>query len=57
MKLSFKGKTYGLCRSCETCEFYGIYSTGIWCEFPFNEIHYFNNKRIHLVKQDDIFKL
>lgn len=57
MKISFKNKIYGLCKSCQTCEFYGIYSTGLWCEFPFGEIHWFGNKRIRPIKQDDIFKL
>ena len=47
----------GLRHSCQTCEFYVIYSNGIWCEFPFGEIHYFNNKRIRPIKQDDIFRL
>lgn len=57
MKVLIKDKTYSLCRSCKTCEFYGIYSTGIWCEFPFGKIHYFKNRRVRPIKQDDIFKL
>lgn len=57
MKIAFKGKTYGLCRSCQTCEFYGIYSNGLWCEFPFGELHWFGNKKIHSIKQDDIFNI
>lgn len=57
MRILTKDKAYGLCRSCQTCEFYGIYSNGIWCEFPFGEIHYFKNKRIRTIKQDDIFRL
>lgn len=57
MRIFMKGKVYDLCRSCKTCEFYGIYSTGIWCEFPFEQIHYFNNKKVRPIKQDDIFKL
>ena len=57
MKVSIEEKTYGLCKSCQTCDFYGIYSTGIWCDFPFGEIHYFNTKRMRPIKQDDIFKL
>ena len=57
MKVLIKEKTYGLCRSCKTCEFYELYSNGFWCEFPFGEIHYFKNKRVRPVKQDEIFKL
>lgn len=57
MKLSFKGKTYGLCRSCENCEFYGISSNWVWCEFPFNEIHWFKGNKLRPIKQDKIFKL
>ena len=57
MKISFKRKTYGLCRSCQTCEFYGLYSRGLWCEFPFGEIHWFGNKKIRPITQDEIFKI
>ena len=57
MRVSFKNKTYGLCKSCQTCEFYELYSSGIWCEFPFGEIHWFGNKRIKPINQNDIFKL
>lgn len=57
MKILFKNKTYGLCKSCQTCEFYGIYSNGIWCEFPFGELHWFGNKKIRPIKQDEIFLL
>ena len=57
MKIVFKGTTYGLCRSCQTCEFYGLYSNGLWCEFPFGEIHWFGNKRIRPITQDEIFKI
>jgi hypothetical protein len=57
MRVSIKGKTYGLCNSCRTCEFYGLYSNGIWCEFPFGETHYLGNTRIRPIYQDDIFKL
>ena len=57
MRVSTKGKTYGLCRSCQTCEFYGVYSNGLWCEFPFGEIHYFKNRLVRPIKQDGIFKL
>lgn len=57
MKLSFKGQTYGLCRSCQTCEFYNTSSTWVWCELPFSEIRYFNNRQARLIKQNDIFKL
>lgn len=57
MKVSLKDKTYGLCKSCQTCEFYELYSSGIWCEFPFGEIHWFGNKRIKPINQNDIFKL
>ena len=57
MKIALKDKAYGLCGSCKTCKFYGIYSSGIWCEFPFGEIHWFGKKKIRPIKQDDIFKL
>ena len=57
MKILFKGKTYGLCRSCQTCEFYDIYSNWVWCKFPFNEIHWFGEKKIRPIKQNEIFKL
>lgn len=57
MRILTKDKAYGLCHSCQTCEFYGIYSNGIWCEFPFGEIHYLNNKKIRPIKQDEIFRL
>ena len=57
MKVSIKEKAYGLCRSCQTCEFYGIFTNGIWCELPFGEIHYFEGERVRPIKQDDIFKL
>lgn len=57
MRLSLKGKTYGFCRSCQTCEFYGVYHSGLWCEFPFGEIHWFGNKRIRPIKQNEIFEL
>lgn len=57
MKLSFKDKTYGLCRSCENCEFYDIYLNWVWCKFPFNEIHWFGKNKIRPIKQDEIFTL
>lgn len=57
MKISFRDKTYGLCKSCQTCEFYYIYSNGLWCEFPFGEIHWHGKKMIRPIKQDGIFKL
>lgn len=57
MRVSIKENTYGLCKSCQTCEFYELYSSGIWCEFPFGEIHWFGNKRIKPINQNDIFKL
>jgi hypothetical protein len=57
MRATIKGKTYGLCRSCKTCEFYETYHNGLWCEFPFGEIHYFKNRLVRPIKQDDIFKL
>lgn len=57
MRVSIKGKTFGLCRSCRTCEFYSLYSNGIWCEFPFGETHYLGNTRIRPIYQGDIFKL
>lgn len=57
MRIVFKGKTYGLCRSCQTCEFYKKYSNGIWCEFPFGDIHWYGKKMIRPIKQDDIFNL
>lgn len=57
MRILLKDKTYGLCRSCPTCEFYGIYSSGIWCEFPFGEIHWFGKKKIRPIKQDEIFNI
>ena len=57
MRVSIKENTYGLCESCQTCEFYELYSSGIWCEFPFGEIHWFGNKRIKSINQNDIFKL
>lgn len=57
MKILFKGKTYGLCRSCQTCEFYNTSSTWVWCELPFSEVRYFNNRQARLIKQNDIFKL
>lgn len=57
MKVSIKEKAYGLCRSCQTCEFCGIYGTGPWCELPFGETHYFKGELVCPIKQDDIFKL
>ena len=57
MRVLIKNKIYGLCTSCKTCEFSSLYLNGLWCEFPFGEIHYFKNKRIRPIKQDDIFKL
>jgi hypothetical protein len=55
MRISIKGKTYGLCKSCQICEFYNPYS--LRCELPFGEIHYFNSELVRPIKQDDIFKL
>lgn len=57
MRISLDGKVYGLCKSCQTCEFYSIYSSWVWCEFPFNEIRWFKGKRLRPIKQDKIFKL
>lgn len=57
MKLSFKNKTYGLCKSCRTCEFYELYSNGLWCEFPFGELHWFGNEMIRPIKQNEIFEI
>lgn len=57
MKLSFKNKTYGLCKSCQTCEFYELYSNGLWCEFPFGELHWFGNEMIRPIKQNEIFEI
>lgn len=59
MRLLIKEKAYGLCRSCpcQKCEFYDAYSNGLWCEFPFGEIHYFKNRLVRPIKQDEVFKL
>lgn len=57
MRVLIKDKVYGLCRSCQTCEFYGIYSNGVWCEFPFGELHWFGNKKIRPIKQNEIFEV
>ena len=57
MKILFKDKTYGSCRSYQTCEFYGIHSNGLWCGLPYGEVHYFKSKRLRPIKQDGIFKI
>ena len=57
MRVSLKGKTYGLCRSCKTCGFYETYHNGLWCEFPFGEIHWFGNKKIKPINQNEIFNI
>lgn len=57
MKVLIKDKVYGLCRSCKTCEFYETYHNGLWCEFPFGEIHWFGKKKIRPIKQNEIFEL
>lgn len=56
MKIFSKDKTHSLCKSCQNCEFYKVYSDGIWCDFPPEEISYFNNKRVRSIKSNDIFK-
>lgn len=57
MKIFSRDKTYSFCKSCQTCEFYKVYSDGMWCGFPPEERYYFNNKRICPIKSYDIFKL